>query len=123
MLDTTWNMFQHGQISSNQVKAEEAGTLAVTATTSVSNLQSQIDTLVLANQAMWEIMSKQLGVTEAELVKQMNEIDLRDGKLDGKISTKSKLATNCGECGHKISRHRPQCYWCGARLEGDSPFS
>ncbi|CAA0117842.1 Uncharacterised protein [BD1-7 clade bacterium] len=123
MLDSVWNLFQQGQISSNQAKTESATSLAASATSGVASLQGQIDTLVLANQAMWEILSKQLGVSEEDLVKKMNEIDLRDGKMDGKVSTQRETATNCTECGHKIGRRRPNCYWCGAKLEGGSPFA
>ena len=123
MLETIWDLFQQGQISSNKAKAEGAVSLAVTAGTGVANLQGQIDTLVLANQAMWELLSTQLGVTESDLVKKMNEIDLRDGKQDGKISAQRETTTQCGDCGHKIGKRRSNCYWCGAKLETGSPFS
>ena len=48
--------------------------------------QTTIDTLALSCAAMWELLSEKLGVTEQELLAKIEEIDLRDGKLDGKIA-------------------------------------
>ena len=121
MLHTVWDLFQQFQIGEAKGKATNAEQLAITTGTSISNVQAQLDTLVLANQAMWELLSKKLGVTEAELVKLMNEIDLRDGKADGKIS--KVQVRECGDCGHKIKKQRPNCYWCGSKISLESPFA
>lgn len=121
MLNTVWDIFQHFQISEVKGEAENAKQLAITSGTGISHIQGQLDTLVLANQAMWELFSKKLGVTESELVKRMNEIDLRDGKLDGKISKVQVI--ECDDCGHRIKKQRPNCYWCGAKVSTESPFA
>ncbi|USD35892.1 MULTISPECIES: hypothetical protein [Ferrimonas] len=122
MLQIVWDLIQQGQIARNQADAQSASGLAVSSSTSVTELRNQLDTLVLANQAMWEILSERLNVSDAELVTRMNEIDLRDGKLDGKLSNSRLTAMACPECGKTIGKRRANCYWCGARVEGVSPF-
>lgn len=121
MLHSIWDLFQHHQISKADIKAENAKQLAITSGTSIANLQAQLDTLVLANHAMWELLSKKVGVSEKELVRLMNEIDLRDGIADGKIS-KAQIR-QCSDCGHKIKKRRPNCYWCGSKINLETPFS
>lgn len=121
MLDLIWENFQQRRIKDAFDKANGAKEVAVTTGTAIGALNSQIETLVLANQAMWELLSEKAGLTETDLINKMNEVDLRDGKLDGKIA--KKVVRECGDCGHKVSKQRSVCYWCGAALQKNSPFS
>ena len=123
MLETIWELFQTSHIIDNKAEAKNATSLATTSSVAAGELKSQLDTLVLANQAMWEILSDKLGITDNDLIVKMNEIDLRDGKLDGKVDSSRLTATECPDCGNKIGKRRTNCYWCGARVEGVSPFS
>ena len=123
MLETIWEIFQTAQIIDSKAEAKNAASLSITSSVAAGEFRGQLDTLVLANQAMWEILSEKLGVTDKELVKKMNEIDLRDGKLDGKGDSSSLTSTECPDCGKKIGKRRTNCYWCGARVVGVSPFS
>lgn len=116
-----WDMIQQLHISSAKQDASNASDLAVTANISIVNIQSQLDTLVLANQAMWELLQDRFALTEKELTEKMNEIDLRDGVQDGKI--KKAQVKDCRGCGRKVGQTRSNCYWCGAKLETGSPFS
>ena len=54
-----------------------------------------------------------VGCTDAELVRRVNEIDLRDGRLDGKVANET-IAPDCTHCGRKIIGNRPVCLYCGA---------
>ncbi len=123
MLDTIWNLIQGFQIADNETNTKNVASVARSTSVSVKDLQRKMDTLVLANQAMWELLSAQLGLSESDLVKKMNEIDLRDGKLDGRMTPIRQAVTECTQCGKKIGRRNMMCYWCGARVEGVSPFS
>lgn len=121
MLGAIWDHYLHRRMKVAEANAEGAKEVAITTGTAISALNSQVETLVLANQAMWELLSEKSGLTEADLINKMNEVDLRDGKLDGKIE--KKVIRECGECGHKISKQRTVCYWCGTALPTHSPFS
>ena len=79
----------------------------------VRDLIARIQRLSLLNQAMWEIMSERLGVTDADLERKAQEVDLRDGVADGRITQK---AVRCPQC-HRVnnSRHR-QCMYCSTEF-------
>lgn len=115
-----WDLFQQSQIRHGQNSADDADLKASIANSRVDELEGQLQTLSLACQAMWELMSKKSGITEQELLKKMDEIDLRDGMLDGKLETKTH--DKCPECGHKVKKKRPNCFRCGAKLSTSTPF-
>jgi rubrerythrin len=51
-------------------------------------------------------------MARAQIMNKIEEIDLRDGKADGKESQ----PTVCPDCGHTISKRRSNCFYCGARI-------
>ncbi len=89
------------------------------ASTRSEDVERQLDRTLLACEAMWTILRDKLGVTDLELVERINEIDLSDGKLDGKVR---KTAVSCPNCSRTISGRFPQCMYCGQPLVRD-PFA
>ena len=59
------------------------------------------------------------GVTDIELVERINDIDLSDGRLDGKVR---KTTVACPKCNRTISQRFPQCMYCGQPIVHD-PFA
>jgi len=51
----------------------------------VREVSDQLERTVMVCEAMWTILRDKLGVTDEELIARVNEIDLTDGKLDGKV--------------------------------------
>ncbi|GAB1267641.1 hypothetical protein NBRC116493_08940 [Aurantivibrio infirmus] len=121
MLETIWEIFQFRKMSSTEYKADKAGVMSHANLEGIRHVSSQIENLILANQAMWELLSEKHGLTENDLLQKMNEVDLRDGKQDGKIT--KKRITACSDCGHKITKQRQNCYWCGSVLVTGSLFA
>ncbi|MCJ8329490.1 MAG: hypothetical protein HRT89_21410 [Lentisphaeria bacterium] len=80
-------------------------------------LEDRMSKLVLINQAMWEIMSEKLGVSNDELNAKVNEIDLRDGIKDG-VGRPAPL--DCPECDSKICMKFNRCLFCGYELDEES---
>ena len=76
----------------------------------VEYLEDNIDRLTLITQALWEILQKKVGIEESELTELIEEIDLRDGKLDGKIS---KTPQKCSKCNQSVSVKTNVCFYCG----------
>ncbi len=79
---------------------------------------ARVDRALLACEAMWSLMREKLELTDEDLICRMNEIDLGDGKLDGKVQ---KVAFACPSCGRTISRRLPKCMYCGQAIMHD-PF-
>ena len=78
--------------------------------TRVECLEDNIDRLTLITQALWELLQKKLGIEESELTLLIEEIDLRDGRLDGKIS---KTPQKCSKCNQSVSVKTNVCFYCG----------
>lgn len=109
-----WDMFQQHQIRDNQQRSTDAQLDAKSAHKEIAQLQEKIDALSLLCRALFEELQIVSGITESQLRQRMAEIDLRDGKLDGKYDPKA--IETCSECGHKIKNNRSNCFWCGAKL-------
>lgn len=109
-----WNYFQSLQIQDTSQHASNANIKANRNVKDIRSLEGKIDALSLINHAMWELLEDRLDVTLKQLENKIEEIDLRDGKLDGKIATN---ITHCPDCGHKVNQRRLNCFWCGSEIE------
>ena len=76
-------------------------------------LQCDVEKLFMLTEALWTILKEKHGCTDAELVQRVQEIDLRDGKLDGKVA---KVNPDCPKCSRKLMGKRPVCLYCGAEV-------
>lgn len=113
-----WDMIQQSQIHDAQSSAADAYRRADQVRRDVDRTQSTIDTLALSCAAMWELLSEKLGVTEQELIAKIEEIDLRDGKLDGKMAN---VKQQCSGCGRSNNSKRVRCLYCG-KIMPRTPF-
>jgi|GEM_PF-889396 len=77
-------------------------------------LQRQVDFLAMANQALFELVSAKLGITEGDVLERMKEIDGRDGKVDGKMAG---ITTLCPQCGRIANTAKNNCIYCGALID------
>jgi len=109
-----WEMYQQSNIKAATHKANQARrTAEKTASQSATMhalLESKIESLALTCQALFEIMEARDNITKEMLVAKMEEIDLRDGQLDGRMSPPNKV---CGDCGRRTSKTRSNCLYCG----------
>jgi hypothetical protein len=85
----------------------------------VQVLRAAIDKLILVNRALWEIIAASQGLTEEYLLNKVNEIDLRDGVLDGKMREPIRKCTSCGKV---LQLGHAKCVYCGTKNEGADPF-
>ena len=119
-----WDLIQQSQIGHAESVAENAKSTAADALQEsrllknrIQQLEETVERLSLAAIAVAEILRDRLGVTEAEIEAKVQEIDLRDGKLDGRL----RAPTNdCESCHHTNSPNRSKCLYCGAALPSSS---
>lgn len=109
-----WAMY--GAHSAAQASTEAAGARrrAAGAAAKVAELEGRLDRALLACEAMWTILRDRLGVPEEELAARVNEIDLSDGRLDGKVR---RSATVCPSCNRTIARRFARCIYCGSPID------
>jgi len=100
------------------VDAAQARTDAGAAKRSADTVAARLDRTLLACEAMWTLLRDKLHVTDIELIERMNDLDLTDGQLDGKVR---KTPVSCPACGRTIARRFPKCMYCGQAVVHD-PF-
>ena len=79
------------------------------------NLARDFERLFLIVEALWEIVKEQNNLNDDHLVNLIDEIDGRDGKVDGKKA--KSVRPDCPNCGRKIIGHNKSCLWCGAAIK------
>jgi len=78
--------FQRDPITS--AVAAEARSQASSAASKVAALEEDVAHLLMVVEALWEIVKTEHEYDDSELMRRVAEIDLRDGKLDGRAPKK-----------------------------------
>ena len=113
-----WELFQQRRIDSANDKAADAKQATSLHDSQIRQLQQQSDRLTLAVMALAELLGvADVGISQDMIEAKMREIDIRDGKLDGKVSRFGKL---CRGCDRISSERRTSCLYCGEDLPQDS---
>jgi len=95
-------------------RARNTESMALESMESVKELRHQVERLSLLNQALWELIRDKAGLTDADLERMANEIDLRDGVADGKIGGG---AVSCPTCRRVSNAKHFKCLYCGELFE------
>lgn len=78
------------------------------------DVEHELQRMKLLNQAMWEIVRERARVTDADLEKRAQEIDLRDGVEDGRMTN---TPLKCPQCGRVSNSKHWRCLYCGLDFE------
>ena len=113
------NIFRTGWGAFEEVASEiTTGAKVASVSTQADHLRMKVDRLeatverqALACQAMWELLQQHVPVGEKDLLKRMEQIDLRDGVADGRVTPQ---ASTCTACGRTVHPKRKKCLYCGA---------
>jgi hypothetical protein len=119
MAGLLWEFQQQRGITAASSSAAKAGSKATQAQIQVRQLEDRLDKLSLICMAMWQLLSEQTALTEEQLMARIAEIDLQDGKADGKVS---KTVAQCRQCGRVMSRTHSSCMYCGTDKLELGPF-
>ncbi len=107
--------YSQAAVSAAQTDANLAQASARETKTEVEFLRQDIDRLLMLTEALWTLLKQQHGYTDEVLANLVKEIDLRDGRLDGKSGTVSPPMP-CPACGKINSGKRSVCIYCGKPL-------
>ena len=86
---------------------EEVGKIAG----EIRELTERMDRMTLVCAAMWSLL-EETGLTQAKLLERIRQLDLADGRADGKISQQVK---QCPQCKRAMSLRHARCLYCGAK--------
>jgi hypothetical protein len=119
MIELFWEFRQDGRINAAEGAAARAGNRVAQMNERLSRAELQAEKAVLVMEAMWQLLRESAGVTDAQLQAKVRELDLADGKLDGKVSRPPAV---CPDCKRTTSRRNRRCIYCGTDL-GEGTFA
>ena len=114
-----WDAYQSSQISglnSRIDQLQDAGAREQAALRVATEMEQKIDRLALICRAMFELMP---GISEEQLKAKIQEIDLRDGQADGRMTPRGK---RCPKCDAMMSPKFGRCLFCGHKDDEASAF-
>lgn len=85
----------------------------------LAELEARLDSLTLACMAMWRLIQRKHGISDDEFSAMVREVDLSDGRLDGRIAPETK---SCATCGRAMSSRHVKCLYCGGDNLQRKPF-
>ena len=107
--------YHHSQTASSAAgDAARAKSKARSVEREVRVLKANLAKSMMINEALWEIVRDQHGLTEEDLHDKLYEVDMRDGILDGK---NQRQAAKCPNCDHTVSPRHPACIYCGQVID------
>jgi hypothetical protein len=107
-----YDIFQNFRITGVRYEADKAAIKGTGNTVDIMKLQDQVDHLSLVCQAMCELM-EDMGFNKKMLAAKIQEIDLRDGKIDGKQSKQH----SCKGCNRPLADRHIKCLYCGVSVK------
>ena len=119
MTDLFYEIYQSQQIASAKADAARASDKVSSVQDEISFLKKRFESLLLVNAALWEILKTKLDLTDSELKSMILEIDARDGKIDGRMSS---VTTTCKKCGKTLHPKHSNCLYCGTDNRPISPI-
>lgn len=111
----------HGQDAGARLAANSANAAARDVKNEADELRFEIERLLMITEALWSMVKDQHGYNDDQLIAKVAEIDMRDGKLDGRVTTKEGPLA-CPQCGRTLGKRRPACLYCGTAVARD-PFA
>ncbi|MBW3637430.1 MAG: hypothetical protein KY445_13360 [Armatimonadetes bacterium] len=113
MLDILYDIHQNSKIGEADAKASAGLRQAERTGERVADLEERLDKMALLNLALWGLLQEKLGVTDEELMRRVEELDLRDGQLDGRIA---RAPIDCPDCHRPLHQRHRRCLYCGFEL-------
>ena len=129
MLDTIWNFFQQVQIQHLDKQTELHGAKhqghelqILDSESRLRELEQRHEQLKLVTLSLWSLLRDHSGLMESDLKKYVEEIDLLDGKKDGKVDHSTEKV-QCNNCNRIYLTTSLVCPWCGNHNSHMKPFA
>ena len=119
MFDLFWELGQQRTTPDAGITTEQTIRKVQDVSGEVKALRGAVNKLMLINRALWEIIAEEKELDDKYLMDKVNEIDLRDGTLDGKLVTAIML---CPSCGRTLFKEHDKCLYCGSMDTTTDPF-
>ncbi|HYG73873.1 MAG TPA: zinc ribbon domain-containing protein [Planctomycetota bacterium] len=99
--------------------SRDAADAARVAQQEAAKLREDLDHQTLITVALWELLKQKCQLSDADLVAAVREVDMRDGKVDGRYV---RAPEPCPKCKRPVTLSTNTCAYCGTKVERSSPF-
>ena len=113
-MDLLWEVIQNKKINDAAGEATGAKVKVDQVYNKVVELEKRLNRITLTSQAMWELIQDLSGWSDDEILNRIQEMDLRDCQLDGKLGA---TFTECPNCNAKVNSRRGYCMICGTEVQ------
>lgn len=110
MIELLVDFHQYKRIGDAQAKAQSASDKVESLDDYIKRLEGTIMEHKLLIQALCEVIIEKEIISKEKLLEKIYDIDIRDGKADGKSGTKH--AASCEKCGRSYSNKNNKCLYC-----------
>ena len=109
-----WAFHEYARRKEGEAASARSASAASEARREVDLLKADLERLFMLVEALWMLLKEQHGYTEEDLVRKIQEVDLRDGKLDGRVAREPPKV--CPKCNRALIRNQSKCLYCGAEI-------
>lgn len=113
------DLYQQGAIQAANAQAQRAQSKAEAVYERLAAQERRLERLALHCQAMWEMLRERAEFSEEEFINKVLEVDLRDGRTDGRMHAKP---SECPNCHRMTNSRRATCVICGVELPRTHAF-
>lgn len=110
----------HADITYAKLDSLDAKSKAREATTEVAFLKQKVEKLMMITEALWIVLKETTNYTDEDLKEIIREVDMKDGKLDGKVA--AEAPGTCPNCGQTLQKNKNICIYCGTEIEIEDVF-
>lgn len=116
-----FDVYQQGKIGELSSLQADSNRRITDAGERLKALEARYERMRLITTALWQLLKSHTGLTDADLKQYIEQVDLADGKLDGKINRRG-AAMDCPKCARRILKSAVVCPWCSARPHSGNAF-
>jgi predicted Zn-ribbon and HTH transcriptional regulator len=114
-----WELNQQRIVGEATAQAKAASKRTIDLKAETRELRRLVNKLMLVTQALWEIVAETNNMDNKLLIQKVNEVDLRDGRLNGKLK---RTVKKCASCGRTLHNEHSRCLYCGSENLQAGPF-
>jgi hypothetical protein len=117
-----FDIYQHRKIGELGALHADANRRLTSTGDRLHDLEQRYERMRLIVSALWQLLKEHTALTDADLKRFIEKVDLSDGKLDGKLS-RTAGAMDCPKCSRRILKSAVVCPWCSTKLVHGDAFS